>query len=215
MNGICMKTGNCSRYCYVCTLDTTTMPNMTMSYCAICYPGYIHVGNGVCSPAIGGCVVHYPFNTTQCEVCGPGTVLNPFELYCQPCPLYCEKCTIAGVCYECYTGYYITGHNVVDMACVPNCSYPCLTCSHTDPTKCTSCEAGYTFNENANNGCEPVTDCAPNACVICPGGFVMSNTSQCVACNPDCMTCMSTNTSFCTSCMGAFYVKDGACSPCL
>ena len=41
--------------------------------------------------------------------------------------------TLAGVCISRYLGYYITGHNVFEMACAPNCEYPCLTCSHTNP----------------------------------------------------------------------------------
>ena len=52
-------------------------------------------------------------------------------------------CTVTGVCSACYPGYYITGHDVEDMACAPECDYPCLTCSHTNSKQCTSCAAGY------------------------------------------------------------------------
>ena len=135
VNGTCSKiTMNCSKYCAVCK---------TNGECGVCYPGFVDAGNGVCTPAIAGCYAHYPLLPVLCSSCIAGSVLNTATSQCQSCPLHCAYCTTAGVCTVCFPGYYITGHDVYDMACAPNCEFPCLTCSHTDPTKCTSCAAGY------------------------------------------------------------------------
>lgn len=143
----------------------------------------------------------------------PGTILNPLTSTCNQCPFYCYSCTLSSVCTQCLQGFYLTGDN--SIPCAPQCQYPCLSCSYTDPTMCFSCASGYSFDVAAPNRCLPQIDCS-QGCVTCPASYMLTNASICQACNQTCLTCSLTQPNMCTSCFPGLYVNNnGQCVQCM
>jgi hypothetical protein len=141
----------------------------------------------------------------------PGTELDPSTSKCVQCPINCYICTTTQICQLCNNGYYITGQS--NIVCAPNCIYPCLSCSITNASMCLTCVGGYTFNPTFSNHCQPITNCS-SSCNLCPGGFVLTSTLQCLACNSSCVSCTTTSPNSCTSCPQAQYVLNGQCVAC-
>jgi len=96
------------------------------------------------------------------------------------------------------------------MTCVVNCQSPCATCFTTNPSACTSCLFGYTFNSQSN-ACTSQTTCTNEVCVTCPLGTIPSTSSvgTCTQCtqSSNCARCNSANVTSCVSCLNGYYLN--------
>lgn len=142
-----------------------------------------------------------------CVTCGQGFYLNAQQV-CQACTQYCLVCSSVG-CSQCQVGYTLAP----DFTCTLNCKPPCATCSSTSNTVCTSCLAGYLYDQTTNQ-CNPVTTCT-GPCNVCPYAYVLTASQTCSQCtNANCSRCSLTNLNTCTSCYEGSYLNNGNCSPC-
>lgn len=129
---------------------------------------------------------------------------------CTACSVYCTSCTSVG-CNTCLTGYTLNS----DFTCSLTCQYPCSTCVKGSPTKCSSCLAAYSFN-NQTQSCTPVTSCQGDSCTIsiCPSGYILSN-NKCLNCTQtNCARCTITgNQTSCTVCKNGYYLNSTTTPP--
>jgi hypothetical protein len=161
--------------------------------------------SGVCTPCFAGCSQCSTTSIASCQVCATGTYLDPTSSTCIGCSLNCAVCMSNG-CTTCLTGYYLTS----TLTCAPNCVPPCATCLTTDPTNCLSCTLGYTFDTTAIQNCAPSLGCNFTfSCAGCPMGTVLSN-MQCLNCSSNCIRCLPTAPSNCTSCLSNQYLNANA-----
>jgi hypothetical protein len=93
------------------------------------------------------------------------------------------------------------------------CSLPCATCTPNNPTVCTSCIAGYSY-QSSSNICNPITSCQ-GACSVCPIGYNLIE-GLCEQCFIDnCQLC-SFVLNTCLICNYGYYlnVTSSSCSLC-
>lgn len=114
---------------------------------------------------------------------------------------YCLSCNAsmfllgASCLSDCPSGYYSSG--AVCELCMSNC----LNC--TAAATCTSCQFSYSLYNSA--------------CVYtCPASTVsvysnVSNSSTCIPCPSDCLSCSSAASPLCLNCLGGFYLYNGSC----
>lgn len=114
-------------------------------------------------------------------------------------------------------GYFLTS----SQTCSVECAVPCATCSSTNPNKCLSCVAGYSYSSTSNT-CSQVLTC-DGACSVCPLGYALSE-GTCTQCTTDnCQLCSASTPGVCQSCMAGYYlgssneciVCDSSCATCL
>ncbi len=98
-----------------------------------------------------------------------------------------------------------------EQTCAPNCAIPCATCTTSDPTKCTSCVAGYTY-DNVNGVCNGDLTCGGSTCVVCPRGYSLK-AGVCIKCtSSNCFTCSPDAPSACLGCRPTYFLNDaGTC----
>lgn len=212
---ISSSNNTCSQNCATCQITNNVQT------CLICLPGYILSNANQCIPCMQNCSVctlnkNVTINNQPvCVSCSIGYYLNALSDLCTPCALNCAGCLNSTVCFSCLQGYTLTS----TYQCFPRCNYPCTSCSQTNPSFCTSCQAGFTFNSN-NNTCTAQCTSSSNNCTICPLGYsinIGNNTQTCVQCTPasNCSRCDSTNPSNCLSCAFGLYLNSNlSCVPC-
>lgn len=82
---------------------------------------------------------------------------------------------------------------------------PCATCSASNPSKCLSCIAGYSYSSTSNT-CNKILSCN-GACSVCPLGYVL-NQGTCIECTGNnCQSCSSGTLNQCDSCMNGYYLN--------
>ena len=202
-----------------------------------------------CGTLCSACTQH-PNNSYTCDICAPGAVLK--SGVCVSCPEHCAQCSVSelGVCTSCLPGYYFVASSKScspcnqthciscnelaclscasgymlspTLECMRTCMSPCATCSSTDPSSCTSCIAGFKYNTDASQNCEPDRDCNSNGtCTNCPFGFALSIdtvnfVSSCVQCGANCARCNPTsgNEGVCLSCFDGSFLEGNNCNVC-
>ena len=98
---------------------------------------------------------------------------------------------------------------------MPSCSFPCLTCSATNPNSCKSCYGGYSLSGsscNANLNCNQ-----DSSCESCPRTYYLTSSSKCESCGiTNCEKCSLSGASVsCTKCVDGFYLSAAlACVAC-
>lgn len=121
------------------------------------------------------------------------------------------SCPSTTTCNNCTIGFYLTSN--ASIICAPQCVSPCSTCLYTNPNICTSCIAGYYYNAAANVTCQPSSNCS-FSCTVCPVGYTLNNTQQCISCATTCASCLPTSVTVCTSCPVGYWLGSGVCSQC-
>ena len=197
-NDTCSK--GCPKNCFTCS---------SLTNCSQCLSGYTTFKKEskiICAPCMTSCRTCAEGKPSTCLSCGNGFYL--MNGTCKPCVTNCASCTEAG-CLTCSPGFFMTSQ----QTCALNCILPCATCSPTNPEKCESCIAGYTF-DNVNKACIEVTSCS-GSCVVCPMGYSLLN-GNCLACSKaNCQSCDENSLGTCFSCKPKFYLKDdGNCGSC-
>ena len=127
---------------------------------------------------------------------------------CIPCNSKnnCKTCSSAVSCISCKDNYFLKDQNCLENC--PNnfyankddktcrkCSEFCEKCSHED--NCISCFDSYNLHEGK---------CLSN----CPEGTTSIN-NICVACNENCLNCLSTDINICIKCNSMTYLLNGEC----
>ena len=183
-NGSCLPVSNeatCGQSCASCMQQS----NGTFT-CTICQPGFMML-QGSCVSCPIGCAQCSISKLGICTSCLIGYYYNSNAQNCQVCPQSnCLSCT-ANACLYCALGYMISP----SLTCQQICLSPCATCSESDPSVCLSCVAGYIFNIQTTQNCQPDLSCNNNqTCSICPFSFALSvnsnNEATCVQCNSTC-----------------------------
>ncbi len=183
--------------------------NMTMAANGLCTCDGILLCPGVCVSCPGPCLSCIPVNgNLVCTTCAPGSILvgntcvcvPPLVLSengtCEPCHPSCATCFEpfnASACLTCSdpTATLINGECVCPAGTFFNsvscaaCDITCLTCEG-NATNCTTCRDDDAIPTPA--GC------------VCPIGFSMNSIGLCVACSPECATCIPTAPTLCLSC---------------
>lgn len=131
-NGDCKQ--GCSQNCFICSNSTTC------NQCVSGYSLYYRESDVICAPCPITCRTCADGQPAGCLSCGIGFYLSGTT--CIACTQNCMSCTTGG-CNSCSDGYFLTS----TLTCAPNCAIPCATCSSTDIKKCTSCIAGYNYND--------------------------------------------------------------------
>lgn len=209
-NGACdsiSSQADCGELCSACN----QMLNGTI-YCSICAPGAV-MNNGVCINCPANCALCSLSNIGLCTSCLPGYYFSASQ-NCVACPMSnCLACNSLA-CTTCAMGYMLSP----SLTCMKKCILPCATCSATDPSICTSCISGYTYNEQATQNCQPDTTCNNNgSCSNCPFGFAMSvvnNEATCVQCSSGCSRCDPNNANKCLACFTGSYLNGTTCASC-
>ena len=206
---------SCGQNCATCIQKMS----QTSAMCTNCLPGYVLTTASLCVPCVSNCSVCTLNTNTQtnnqpsCSACSIGYFLNPQSLMCLQCGTYCASCFNSTICFTCLPGFSFTS----TYQCVMRCAYPCATCSTTNPSACTSCQAGFNLNSGSNS-CSTTCMANSTSCNICPFGFslnVMNSSQTCVMCTAasSCARCDSTDPSICISCVFGSYL--GNASTCL
>ena len=209
---------NCGQNCGTCVEPSSGATPI----CTNCVPGYV-LQSGFCVQCPGACSIcslnqnTFTNNQPTCTACNIGYFLNKQSLTCQACQKGCGACFNSTICLTCFSGYSLTS----TYTCQVRCIYPCATCSSTNPSQCTSCVNGFTFNSNSLQNCvSNVNSCnTAGNCVVCPFGYgiQIEGTSQtCVECNAgtSCSRCNAASKTVCTSCAYGTYLSNGISKPC-
>lgn len=189
-----------------CPLNCLSCSNTT--FCSVCQQGYSANSMGVCLPCLTNCRYCSSQANAICINCGEGFYLNPNGA-CVACSSpYCLTCTNLG-CSVCMQGFYLNSQ----FSCVRVCSPPCATCAAFNPSACSTCLAGYQFDQTTGT-CTPTTTCT-NGCTLCPIGYILS-LNECLKCqSPNCARCSAQNTNTCSSCNSGYYLNTTSqCSAC-
>lgn len=155
-------------------------------------------------------------------VCPGGYYPNNTDSTCHICPTasHCNNCSYSNItlvvtCTSCVSGYFFQyatsscgtscnssmygnkGSNTCNF-----CDFSCLTCFGPGNTFCLTCPVGSYLVQNLTGGyC--ISSCNPV-------GYVQSG-SNCLACDPSCLTCSGTSSSACLSCPVSTYLSTGYC----
>ncbi|KAL7717098.1 Furin repeat-containing protein [Entamoeba marina] len=181
-NNVCVdcETDHCSK-CY----STTTTPQ-----CTDCKDGYQYLGGSGDVPYscyeknITHCSSYSTTQSYKCLSCDTNYFTNTDNDACVTCldsiP-NCETCTSDSVCTQCSDLFYLE-----DATC-KSCINHCNICDG-DTGECSSCDAGYVLNENAD---------------------------ECLPCPDNCDTCDNSDTGLCQTCSNGFFITESyTCSSC-
>ena len=208
--------------CTFCALGYFLTSGAQCSACSGCYTCVITANN--CSSCTG---VTYLSNTQCVTTCPIGYWSKASDNTCQICDTSCKTCSSPGTsssCTSCNDGSYLSGTNCY------LCNTVCKTCV-TTATKCLTCNSGTflsgtvclsscldgTWVDTSTSSCKPCdTSCltcqspgTSTSCLSCLKGSVSAG--QCLSsCISPCLTCTS-NTSYCLSCIGGYYLTSNTC----
>ncbi len=121
----------------------------------MCASGYTLIddeGQKICTQCPSRCRVCATGAPSVCLNCGSGSYLAD-DSQCTSCPSNCKTCTEKG-CSVCKDFFFLNSA----LTCSKACSFPCGTCSDSNPKKCLSCILGYSFNK-ITSICQPMTIC--------------------------------------------------------
>ena len=197
-NGVCNL--KCTANCKTCN----------SGICNDCLDTYYLNSSGNCSACIPKCRICKDSNI--CGECLSGSILTPTGSCGIACLANCSVCDyISGKCNKCALGYFLTS----DSKCSP-CSSNCDSCE--SATKCKTCSKEYEIT--SNNICK--IPCPTNCkvckdkitCKECDSNYKINESGTCtIQCPKNCTQC-DTNGK-CTTCQNGFFVKTGACAPCI
>ena len=205
----CVTCNNTVTQCTSCS-STNKRVFLPSNHTCPCIEQYFDKGVGLCGTCHYSCTTCSDTAKTNCLTCNvanayrahSGTVgsdgnCNCLDKYydvadtyhCAGCEHQCKKCVgTAANCTECGAnristptcqcneGYYDDG---VTEACII-CHYSCKNCSN--GTSCNKCEAA---KQRELSSLSPLCSCMDR--------YFDNSVLQCVACNPTCFTCSSTN----------------------
>lgn len=181
VNGSCV---GCSSPCITCSGNPT---NCTSCALSTTYP---YLFNNICLP---NCPANY-FNDIDINACTKCT--SPCQTCTSALTNACVTCIngtffLSGYCLpSCPAGYYNNG--TACLACVP----PCQNCY--DSANCISCSNGsYLMGSQCNASCAT--------------GMIVINNTYCQYCTGLCLTCLTANSSYCTSCPATQFLQWGSC----
>ena len=129
--------------------------------------------------SVEGCL----YGTGSCSVCKDGLILD--GLTCEPCDPSCRTChTHDMFCSSCYPPATL---NDINQCAV--CEPPCLSCSPTNSSFCSTCVKGYSLYPDSNSVCYK---CDDHLCEVCD----------------------DTDTSICRQCKKGSFSSNSSCQEC-
>ncbi|KAL4488070.1 hypothetical protein ABPG72_009408 [Tetrahymena utriculariae] len=194
----CLK---CITNCKTCSDNST---------CSKCSTGYYIDSNQLCQKCSDSfCDQCTGPNKSDCTLCQQGS-LKPYLLVdnntcsdcildghyksfssCLKCILNCKSCSDSSTCSKCLPGYYVDSNQICQKCSDSFCDQ----CIGPNKSDCTLCQQG---------SLKPYLLVDNNTCSDCILDGHYKNTTQCLTCIQNCITCF--NSSTCSKCSPGYYI---------
>ena len=200
------------KLCKSCTLNCLSCQDGTS--CATCAANHsFNSSTNTCECATSAnCQTCDSTDSSKCAVCKPDFTKGKDTSLCYQCPLNCKSCSSGDSCDQCAEGHTF---NNVTKTCECTGAANCQTCNPTDPSKCSSCKAGF-FLDQTTSGCSA---CAKNClqcsnaanCTSCAQNYTVENaTGRCIvsSCQAQfCDKCVQTDAFTCAKCLNGTFLN--------
>jgi len=210
-----LQCGSCAFECLSCqygpSICTSCKPNSSLfnNIPGLCYCNTGFLGSP--SDPTYGCYQCVGFSDTRpaCPHCPDGQFDDGTK--CVGCTTPCLACVnTQTTCASCVDGYYLVGTQC------SLCNVTCQTCVGGSTMECLSCSGLYTQLTSSSPPAIPPSNSSPGKC-LCVSGYFRDSANLCQPCDPECLTCVSSDRQSCTSCRSdslvAFHVTDSIVQP--